>query len=367
MTPYRVVITDFGDADNDIEARVLEESGLDVELVRQNCRVADELIPLVADADALIVQFAPITRKVIESLQRCQVISRYGIGVDMVDLQAASEKGIPVANVPDFCIEEVSTQTIGFVIDLNRRTFAQHKFVVAGNWGKPMPVKAPVRLQQQVLGVVGLGNIGRQVVRYANALGMKVIGHDPYVASEAVAGLPVEIVSLEDLLERSDYVSLHCPLVAETRGMIGQAQFEAMKPSAFLINMARGPVVNQTALYHALLHGTIAGAALDVLEAEPPQPDDPILALDNVIITPHSSSWSLQGYNATPTRHSPERGGCLAWRPGAFRGQQSRTRPLGVSSVGGNSASEGAGHCRAGVSQARPHPGRRDRRRLHHH
>jgi D-3-phosphoglycerate dehydrogenase len=293
MSPFKVVITDFGEADNTIEADVLHSSGLDINLVRLNTRVPEELIPHVADADAVIVQWASVNRKVIEAMTRCKVISRYGIGVDMVDLQAAAEHGIPVANVPDFCFEEVSTQTIGFMIDLNRHTSILHQYVVAGKWGAaPFPCKAPARLAGQTLGVVGLGNIGRAVAQKAGCLGLKLLGFDPYIQPDQIAGLGVELVSLEELLRRSDYVSLHCPLVAETRGLIGAAQLAMMKPTAYLINMARGPVVNQAALYEALVNGAIAGAGLDVLEQEPPKADDPLLQLPNVIITPHAASWS---------------------------------------------------------------------------
>jgi len=296
IVPRKVVITDFGDPDHSLEAGVLHSSGLNINLVRLQTRVPEELIPHVADADALIVQWATINRKVIEAMTRCKVISRYGIGVDMVDLQAAAEHGIAVANVPDFCMEEVSDSTIGFVLDLNRRTFVLDRYVRTGGWGssRPIPYWPPFRLRGQTLGIVGLGNIGRVVARKAGCLGLKLLGYDPYVKPEQIADLGVELVTLDDLLRRSDYVTLHCPLVAETRGLIGAAQLALMKPTAFLINMARGPVVVQSALYEALVNRTIAGAALDVLEQEPPDPKDPLLQLENVIITPHASSGSIE-------------------------------------------------------------------------
>ncbi|MFN2166033.1 MAG: C-terminal binding protein [Anaerolineae bacterium] len=295
MSPFKVVITDFGDPDHSLEASVLASSGLDIHLVRLQTTVPEELIPHVADADALMVQWASINREVIVSLTRCKVISRYGIGVDMVDLQVAAEHGIPVANVPDFCMEEVSDSTIGFLLDLSRRTFILDRYVRTGGWGSshPIPYWPPARLRGQILGIVGLGNIGRVVARKAGCLGLRLLAHDPYVASEQVADLGVELVTLDDLLRRSDFVSLHCPLTDETRWLIGAAQLALMKPTAFLINMARGPVVQQAALYEALVDHTIAGAALDVLEQEPPDPDDPLLHLDNVIITPHASSGSV--------------------------------------------------------------------------
>ena len=251
----------------------------------------------------LIVQWATINRTVIEAMTRCKVISRYGIGVDMVDLQAAGEHGIPVANVPDFCIEEVSDSTIGFLFSLNRRIFILDRYVRSGGWGstRPIPYWPPARLHGQTLGIVGLGNIGRAVAQKAGCLGLKLLGYDPYIKPEQATDLGVELVALDDLLRRSDYVTLHCPLIAETRGLIGAAQLALMKPTACLINMARGPVVVQSAIYDALVNHRITAAALDVLEQEPPDPNDPLLQLDNVIINPHASSGSIEA--VTQLRH----------------------------------------------------------------
>jgi D-3-phosphoglycerate dehydrogenase / 2-oxoglutarate reductase len=296
MSPFKVVITDFGDPDHSLEAGVLRQSGLDIDLVRMQTRDPEILIPCVADADALIVQWASINRKVIEAMTRCKLISRYGIGVDMVDLQAAGEHGIPVANVPDFCIEEVSDSTIAYILNLNRRITFLDRYVRSGGWGspRPLPIWPPQRLSGQTVGFVGLGNIGRAAAKKAGLLGLETIGYDPYVQPALLEGLNLEMVSLTELLRRSDYVSLHCPLVEETRGLVGAEQLALMKPTAFLINMARGPVVVQTAVYEALVNRTIAGAALDVLDPEPPDPADPLLQLENVIVAPHASSGSTQ-------------------------------------------------------------------------
>lgn len=293
MSAYKVVITDFADPDCSLEAEQFRAAGLDVDLVFPNARQSDQLLPHIVDADALIVQWANINRSLIEAMQRCRVISRYGIGVDMVDLAAASERGIMVANVPDFCIEEVSTHTIAFLLMLNRHIPLHAGHVRAGRWASP-PGGPPARLAGQWLGIVGLGNIGRAVARKASALGLRLLGYDPYVAPEVAAALGVALTSLDDLLARSDYVTLHCPLNDETRGLIGADQLALMKPSAYLINMARGPIVVQSALYEALRAGVIRGAALDVLEQEPPNPHDPLLQLDNAIVTPHTSSWSAE-------------------------------------------------------------------------
>jgi D-3-phosphoglycerate dehydrogenase len=295
MADYKVVITDFGSPDNDVEQAVLRASGLDIDLVRLNYSTAQQLIPHIHDADALIVQWARIDRSAIESLKQCKVISRYGVGVDMIDLKAAGEHKIPVANVPDFCVDEVSTHTVGFLLMLNRHILGHHEHVKARHWAG-VGGGAPARLAGQVLGVVGLGNIGRAVVRKAHAFDVKILAFDPFVSAEAAVRLGVELVSLDDLLRRSDYVTLHCPLTAETRHLISAPQLALMKPTAYLINLSRGPVVDQPALYKALASHQIAGAALDVLEQEPPNVDDPILGLDNVIFTPHTSSWSTASF-----------------------------------------------------------------------
>jgi D-3-phosphoglycerate dehydrogenase len=293
MSQFKVVITDFSEPDYSIEAEVLAASGLDIELVRLNARTPEELLPAATDADGLIVQWMKITRSVLEKLTKCKVISRYGIGVDMVDLKAAGELGIPVCNVPDYCIEEVSTQTLAFVLALNRHTLIHNAHVHSGKWGG-VPGGTPARLAGQTIGIVGLGNIGREVARKVVTLGLRILGYDPYLPPERASALGVELTDLDNLLRQSDYVCLHCPLTDETRHLIGKAQLALMKPTSYLINVSRGPVVDQAALIQALQARRIKGAALDVLEQEPPQPDDPLLALDNVILSPHLASWTSE-------------------------------------------------------------------------
>ncbi|MEP6988141.1 MAG: C-terminal binding protein [Chloroflexota bacterium] len=295
MAQYKVVITDFGSPENELEANELKNSGLDIELVRLNAKTPQELLPHVADADGLIVQWTNISREVIGALQKCKVISRYGIGVDMIDLAAAGEHGIPVCNTPDYCIDEVSTHTLSFLLALNRNIVAQNHHVHAGKWGSPNPVP-PSRLSTQTLGIIGMGNIGRVVVQKAKPFVQKIVVFDPYLTAEKAAESGAEKVELNDLLHRSDFVSIHCPLTEETRHLISSEQLKLMKPTAYLINMARGPIVDQKALYQALVDKTIAGAALDVLEQEPPAADDPLVKLDNVIITAHLSSWSAESF-----------------------------------------------------------------------
>lgn len=293
LQTFRVVITDFTEIGHAIESEVFADSGLSIELVSAEQTKALGLRQAVVGADALLVQFATIDRPLIQTLTSCKVMARYGVGVDMIDLDAATEMGIMVANVLHYCVDEVSSQAIGFVLDLNRQTFALNAHTHAGLWGsQPPPVSPPSRLRGQVLGIAGLGAIGSEVARKAQALGLEILGYDPYTAPERHPG--VSLVSLEEMLRRSDYVSLHCPLVEQTRGLIGAAQFALMKPTAYLLNLARGPVVDQAALVQALRDGQIQGAALDVLVVEPPDPAEPLLHMDNVLVTPHTSSWSVE-------------------------------------------------------------------------
>jgi D-3-phosphoglycerate dehydrogenase / 2-oxoglutarate reductase len=292
VNTFRVVVTDLTESGNDIELAVFADSGLPIDLVTAAETGRAGLLAATAGAHALMVQFATIDRALIDTLTSCVVIARYGVGVDMVDIDAATRMGIPVANVPHYCIDEVSLQTIGFVLDLSRRTLPLAAHVRAGRWGTVPPVTPPSRLRGQVLGVVGFGAIGSEVARKAQALGLEVVAYDPFAMPDRHPA--VSFVSLPQLLVQSDYVSLHCPLTDATRGLIGAAELAQMKPSAYLLNLSRGPVVDQAALTHALTAGVIQGAALDVLATEPPDPADPLLQLDSVIVTPHIASWSLE-------------------------------------------------------------------------
>lgn len=292
MRRHRVVVTDFTESGHDIESEVFASSGLAIDLVTVEEAGRAALLAATAGAEALMVQFARIDRVLIETLTSCRVIARYGVGVDMVDIDAATDQGIPVANVPHYCIDEVSLQTIGFLLDLNRRTLPLAIHVRSGRWGTAPPVTPPSRLRGQLLGVVGFGAIGSEVARKAQALGLEVIAYDPFAVPDRHPG--ISFVPLAQLLARSDYVTLHCPLTEETRGLIGAAELAQMKPSAYLLNLSRGPVVDQAALTEALQTGVIQGAALDVLSTEPPDPADALLQLDNVIVTPHIASWSIE-------------------------------------------------------------------------
>ena len=250
------------------------------------CGSDQDVIELTADADAVLTSCAKISRAALESMKRCRIISRIGTGYDNVDDKAAGEMGIPVTNVPGFSTEEVAAQAMTLLLACNRKVVALDREVRKGIWipDQILPVR---RISRTVLGLVGFGTIGRAVAVRASSFGMKVIYYDP--AYEPVEDAPEATVckSLDQLLSTADYVSLHVPLTETTRKMIGKAQFELMKPSATLINTSRGGVVDEEALICALREGRIAAAGLDVLASEPPSEDNPLLAMDNVVLSPH--------------------------------------------------------------------------------
>jgi D-3-phosphoglycerate dehydrogenase len=285
--PWNVCITDLDLAHIDKERSELARIG--ATLTRHDCRTEDDVIRTCQEADALLVQWAPITRRVIEQLPRLKAISRYGIGYDMIDVAAAAERGIPVSNVPHYCTEEVATHAFALLLASARKIVPLANAVQAGEWSV-LTVANPVhRLRGQVLGLVGGGRIGRQLGDMARAVGLRVQVFDPYAA---VAEGATSLAGWDDLLETSDYVSIHCPLTDETAGMFNAAAFARMKSSAVLINTSRGGIVNTADLVDALRNGAIAGAAIDVLDQEPPAPGTIPADLPNLLVTPHAAWYS---------------------------------------------------------------------------
>jgi len=289
MRRPKVVVTDYVFPSLEIEHAVL--GAVNAEVVAMRATSEDQLLDVIADADALLVCYAPITRRVIDRLQRCRIIARYGIGVDNVDVTAASARGIIVTNVPDYCIDEVSDHAVALLLACARKVPYLDRRVRGDRWDArdAVPMR---RVRGQVLGLVGFGRIPRRVADKARPLGLEVVAFDPFVGDAEMSAHDVGNVTLDVLLGRSDFVSVHAPLTPETRGMIGEAALRAMKPTAYLINTARGPLVAEAALVRALREGWIAGAALDVLETEPPGPDHALRRLDNVILTPHVAFYS---------------------------------------------------------------------------
>jgi D-3-phosphoglycerate dehydrogenase len=253
----------------------------------------EAILDVARQADGLLVTYAKITGDMIRQLERCRVISRFGIGVDNIDLDAAAEAGIVVTYVPDYCVDEVSDHAMALLLALARKVTYANQLVQGGRW--EMKAVVPLyRLRGRVLGLVGLGKIPRALVPKAQAFGMTVIATDPYVPAEVAAELDVKLVDFEQLLQQADYVSVHAPLTPETHHLFNANAFKLMKPEALLVNTARGPLVDVDALATALDQGQLAGAALDVMPVEPPPVDSPLLGRDNVIITPHTGFYSEQ-------------------------------------------------------------------------
>ncbi len=253
---------------------------------------AAEFLAGAMDADALITSWGiQIDAQIIAGLERCVVIGVGSVGVDMVDVDAATAAGIVVTNVPDVFIEEVADHAMMLLLAAGRRTKQMERLVANGDWFKGRPLLSSVpRLMGQTLGLVAFGNVARCVARRAKGFGMHVIAYDPYVSELSISADGVEPVSFGELLERSDYVSMHAPLNDETRHMLSDAAFAAMKPTAVVVNTGRGPTIDEAALIGALRAGRIAAAGLDVLEHEPPSADNPLLEMPNVVITPHVAS-----------------------------------------------------------------------------
>lgn len=273
------------------EERVMLDP-LGVELIAAVCDNQDALIEATREADVITAwAYSPIRKPTIELLTRCRGIVRYGIGVDSVDIDVAADHGIPVINVPDYCVEEVSNQAMVHLLALAKKFTVLHNNLRAGRWDqtilKPMP-----SIYDQTLGLVGFGRIGRLVAIKAQAFGMNVLVSDPFVTDDAVQKAGGRRVALDELLAQSDFISVHVPLMAETRHLFGEREFQKMKPGAFIINTSRGAVIDEAALIRALQEGWIAGAGLDVFEKEPPPSDNPLLKMDNVTMTPHAADYS---------------------------------------------------------------------------
>ncbi|WP_017727102.1 C-terminal binding protein [Halalkalibacterium ligniniphilum] len=291
MNQYKVVITDYEYASLAEEEAVISTIDGNVEFVKAQCLTEEEVIEACRDADAIINQYAPISRRVIESLENCKVISRYGVGVNTIDVPAATEKGIIVANVTDYCMDEVSDHAFALLLSCARKVTLLNQHVKAGVWDykKGIPI---FRLRDRVLGLVGFGRIPQTLAKKAQAFGIKVIAADPFVSKEFGEQHGVEIVELHELCRQADYISVHAPLTALTEGLISDEQFKLMKSEAIIINTARGPVIDEKALIRALESNSIAGAGLDVVEEEPIANDSPLLKMDQVILNPHVAWYS---------------------------------------------------------------------------
>ncbi|MBI4536850.1 MAG: C-terminal binding protein [candidate division NC10 bacterium] len=276
-----------------LEREILAAVGCD--LVEAVCRTEEETIAACRDAHAILDTAAKITARVIAEMKEALVICRYGVGFDTVDIPAATARGIIVANVPDFCFDQVADTAMSLILSVPRKVHLLNAKVHQGIWNKDLA--RPVHnFRGATLGLFAFGNIARNVCRKAAAFGLRILATDPHLAPESVKDYPVTLVDFDTLLCESDFLSVHAPLTEETRHRFDEAAFRRMKPTAYFFNLGRGPIHHQRALTRALQEGWIAGAGLDVLEKEPPDPDDPVLRLDNVVFTPHYASYTEESY-----------------------------------------------------------------------
>jgi D-3-phosphoglycerate dehydrogenase len=288
---FKVLLTDYEFDHLLYEEDVFKESGLDIEFIKSQCKTEVEVIEQAKQADAILNQYAPVTRRVIESLDNTKVISRYGVGVNTIDLDAAKEKGITVANVPDYGMEEVSNHALALLLSWARKVTLLNNEVKKGNWDFKACV--PIhRFNEQTVAVLGFGRIPRRFIEKVKPLGFKTAAYDPFVSAEDMAALGVQKMELDEIIREADYLSIHVPLIKDTFHLINEERLNQMKKTAVIINTARGPIIDERALANALDKGRIAGAALDVTEEEPVRIDSPLLKMENVIITPHSAWYS---------------------------------------------------------------------------
>jgi len=287
-----VAITDHTFPDLDLEAAVLRAAGVDIVSLKEKHPPA-ETAALVREADAVITQFAAIDATVIGAMSRARAIVRYGIGYDNVDGAAARERGIPLCNIPDYCIDEVADQTLAFLLALTRQVVPNTLAVRAGRWGLATPLASMAALRHLTVGVVGFGRIGREVVRRLLAFRARVLVYDPVVAPAEITAAGAEpVAALGDLLAQADVVTPHCPSNPATRRLFHAGTFAAMRPGALFINVGRGDLTDSAALTAALESGHLAGAALDVFDPEPIPPGHPILSMPQVVLASHIASAS---------------------------------------------------------------------------
>lgn len=274
----------------DAERLRVAEAGFQLQEV--SCPTEEDILRHGADAAAILTVAEPFTSQVIAGLNRCRIISRFGIGLDNIDVDAATEAGIFVSHVPDFCIDEVSDHALAMLLSLSRQLPALDRSLRDGSFDNLAAAGMIRRLRGQRLGLIGFGRIARRLAVKASAIGLEVVAHDHYVTDQVLRDAGVLPVSLADLLASSNIVSIHVPLTSETRGLIDRNALKSMMPTAFLLNVSRGPIVEEAALIEALEGGWIGGAGLDVFETEPPRGDNELLGFSNVIVSNHAAYYS---------------------------------------------------------------------------
>ncbi|MGA2658372.1 MAG: C-terminal binding protein [Verrucomicrobiota bacterium] len=290
MSLFKVVILPHGFPSTDSEQQIIRQAGgwvVDGDQLPSEAAALREA----EDAEAILVRWTPLTPEHIRRFRCCRIIVRYGIGYDNVDYEAATAAGILIGHCTDYCVDEVATHALALLLACVRDVAATHQRVAAGGWNVTPPVRQR-RLAGSTLGLVGLGNIGRAVARKLGGWNLRLLALDPYVPPEQAAELGVELVDLPTLCHESDYVSMHAPLLPETRHLIGRRELASMKPGVMLINTARGPLVDEAALAESLASGHVAAAGLDVFETEPLAPGSPLREHPRVIVSDHAAWYS---------------------------------------------------------------------------
>jgi D-3-phosphoglycerate dehydrogenase / 2-oxoglutarate reductase len=297
VAPLKAVITDFDYGDVAIERGILEPAG--VEVIALQAKSEDDLLAAAGDCDAMMNQYARVGAKTIAAMTRCKVIARFGVGVDIVDVEAATKRGIVVTNVRDYCTEEVADHAIALWLTLARKLPQYDRATHQGIWrwqsGSPIS-----RIRRQVMGIVSFGKIGQAIARRAEAFGVELIVYDPYQQEAVIAAFGAKKVNKEELLSRSNIFMMQVPMTPETRHFLSVKEFAAMQQGVFIVNTGRGPTIDNGALYGALRSGTVAGAGLDDTEEEPAKRanwspgENPLFSHPNVIVTPHAAYYSEQ-------------------------------------------------------------------------
>ncbi len=293
MSRFKVLITDHVWPTTEPEETVLREEA-DAEVVVAPDGSEETLISLAGDVDAIMTCFAQVTSNVLKAAPNCVAVGRFGVGVDNIAVDTATELGMAVIYVPDYCVDEVSDHVMALLLTWNRRVALFDNSVKSEGWGSVPLTMRMMRLRGKTIGIIGFGRIGQAVAQKALAFGMRALASDPVFTPRTAALRGARHVDTDTLLRESDFVTLHAPLNPHTRNMIGERELGLMKPDSFLVNCARGGLIDEDALHSALTGGGIAGAGLDVMADNHPANDHPLLSLDNIIITPHVAFFSQE-------------------------------------------------------------------------
>ena len=286
LNDYKILITDYAWSSIEPERQVLAKIG--AEPIVAETGNEEELLTLAPMVDGILTCWKPVRECVIASAKKCQIIARYGIGLDNIDVETATKNGIIVTNVPAYCVDEVSDHAMALLLACARKIPRFNAAIKSGTWDQNIGPQM-YRLREKTLGIVGFGHIGKAIIPKAKAFGLTVKVYSQRTSPKSIQQHGAEKVSIKELLETSDFITIHAPLTTETQHMFSHDEFRAMKSTAFLINTARGGIVDTSALTAALQKGEIAGAGIDVLETEPPEAGEILLTLDNVVITPHAA------------------------------------------------------------------------------